>query len=90
VSELLGSDVAIKLEYMPQVIIYSENKNTSNAIGLRAFFMLFIVQYQQVAGYQKKRGYDKKTQLLALNSGKFCALVRLAGKIRYKTRIIIR
>jgi len=40
VSELLGSDVAIKLEIIPQLIRYKENKNTkmlSDASALRFF-----------------------------------------------------
>jgi predicted alpha/beta-fold hydrolase len=81
--------VAIKLEYMPQVIMYNENKNTVNAISWVLFFCLLYSIISRLAAIRKKGVITRNTQLLVLNSGKFCALVRLAGKTTYSTLIMI-
>ena len=82
VSALLGSDVAIKLEYIPQTIIYRANKNTSRDMPVVAFLRPLNPTIKRLLAIRKTGVTIMKTQLLKLNSGKFCALVKLTGNTR--------
>jgi hypothetical protein len=68
---LPGSEVAIKLEYIPQDIIYIENKNTSNAIVVVAFLWFLKLTISKLLAIRKIGVMVIKIQLLKLNSGKF-------------------
>jgi hypothetical protein len=71
VKALLGSDVAIKLEYMPHDIIYTENRNTSSAIEAVAFLWLLKLAISKLLTIRKMGVMMMNAQLLKLNSGKF-------------------
>jgi len=89
VKELLGSDVAIKLAYMPQVIIYNANVKTVKAISDVAFLCFLKCIIRKLPSIKKTGVTIINNQLLVLNSGKFCAFVRLTGKAKYKILIMI-
>jgi hypothetical protein len=74
---------------MPHEIIYTENKNTSSAIHADAFLQLLNRANSKLLAIRKKGVIMINTQLLKLNSGKFCALVRLTGKTKYNILIMI-
>jgi len=80
--------VAIKLEYMPQDMMYIENKNTRSAIPAVAFLWLLKFAMNKLLKIRKTGVMMINTQLLKLNSGKFWARVRLNGKTKYNILII--